>query len=113
MEYEKKACSRCGEFKSLGEFYKQGNRYESLCKECKKRSREKNEVQPSSKNCVAPTKRYDDDRETMPVFDESIFYPEEHCRALGLDDNDIASIVAFFRWHMDQRAKRMKKEEET
>jgi hypothetical protein len=34
-----KACSRCAEFKSLTEFYRQGERYESLCKCCKQKHR--------------------------------------------------------------------------
>ena len=54
--------------------------------------------------------KIDDDRETMPVFDESIFYPEERCKALGLDSEDIDNIVSFVRWNMDQRDKRIAKQ---
>ncbi len=39
VEVNSKACSRCGEFKSLTEFYRQGERYESLCKGCKQKNR--------------------------------------------------------------------------
>ena len=39
MEVNSKACSRCAEFKSLTEFYRQGERYESLCKCCKQKQR--------------------------------------------------------------------------
>jgi hypothetical protein len=47
--------------------------------------------------------KFEDDRETMPVFDESIFYPEEACAKLGFTPEDIKSIIEFFRWHMRQR----------
>lgn len=108
-----KACSRCNEFKSLDDFYKQGSRHESLCKACKRQAREqkKSEAIVADPVVEPPTKTAGefDDRETMPIFDESIFYPEERCRALGLDADDIADITAFVRWHMDQREKRLKK----
>ena len=117
MEYETKACSRCEEFKSLSEFYKQGKRHESLCKSCKKKTRqEKDPPQTSGTDINATSQKplrpkfEDGERETMPVFDESIFHPEESCRAIGLGPSDLADLVAFVRWHMDQREKRLKKE---
>lgn len=125
MKPPDKVCSRCNEFKSLSEFYKQGNRHESLCKECKKNSRSKREktVCPSpllNTETSATAERFqknhhisqDDGREIMPRFDESIFYPQEERRSLGISDDDMDSIVAYFRWQMDQREKRLKKKEE-
>lgn len=47
------------------------------------------------------------DREEMPVFDESIFYPEIARRKLGISDEDMECIVEFFRWHIKQRNRRM------
>ena len=46
----------------------------------------------------------------MPVFDESIFYPEIGRRKLGISDEDMECIVEFFRWHIDQRNRRMDRE---
>ena len=43
----------------------------------------------------------------MPVYDESIFYPEIERRKLGLTDEDMECIVEFFRWHIKQRNRRM------
>lgn len=43
-----------------------------------------------------------DDRETMPVFDESIFDPEAAVKALGFTDEDIEALVRYFRWFIDQ-----------
>ncbi len=39
VEPNEKKCSRCKEFKSAREFYKQGNRLESSCKSCKQKIR--------------------------------------------------------------------------
>ncbi len=47
------------------------------------------------------------EREEMPVFDESIFYPEIARRKLGISDEDMECIVEFFRWHIKQRNRRM------
>lgn len=47
------------------------------------------------------------DREVMPVFDESIFYPAIERRKLGISDEDMECIVEFFRWHIKQRNRRM------
>ena len=32
---EKKRCSKCGQEKSVSEFYKKGNGFEGICKTCK------------------------------------------------------------------------------
>lgn len=48
----------------------------------------------------------------MPTFDESIFNPDEATRALGFDDEDIECLVAYFRWQLEQREIRIKKEKE-
>ena len=47
----------------------------------------------------------------MPTFDESIFYPEEARRSLGINDDDMDSLIAYFRWQLEQREKRKKQEE--
>jgi hypothetical protein len=47
------------------------------------------------------------DRIEMPVFDESIFYPERELYKLGLNDEDIECLVQFFKWHLEQRNRRM------
>ena len=47
------------------------------------------------------------DRDVMPVFDESIFYPEHELYKLGLNDEDIECLVQFFKWHLEQRNRRM------
>lgn len=47
------------------------------------------------------------DREEMPVFDESIFYPERELYKLGLNDEDIECLVKFFKWHVEQRNRRL------
>lgn len=52
------------------------------------------------------------EREVMPTFDESIFNPDEATRALGLNDDDIECLVAYFRWQLEQREIRLKKEKE-
>jgi hypothetical protein len=47
------------------------------------------------------------DREVMPVFDESIFYPERELYKLGMNDEDIECLVQFFKWHLEQRNRRL------
>lgn len=49
----------------------------------------------------------DHEREEMPVYDESIFYPAIERRKLGISDENMESIVEFFRWHIKQRNRRM------
>ncbi len=46
------------------------------------------------------------DRDEMPVYDESIFYPVIERRKLGMTDEDMECIVEFFRWHIQQRNRR-------
>lgn len=121
MESTGKVCSCCSEFKSIRDFYRQGNRHESLCKDCKKGSRGKRDKTTKTNEVVVPAKVSREllesqrsltyDREVMPTFDESIFYPEEATRALGFSDEDMDCIVACFRWLLEQREKKLKKEE--
>lgn len=49
----------------------------------------------------------DDEREEMPVYDETIFYPAIERRKLGINDEDMECIVEFFRWHIKQQNRRM------
>lgn len=120
---EDKVCSCCKEFKSLTEFYKQGNRYESKCKECKKSSRKNkgsnflqaersvifyernksNKNDDKAKNSFHHSSIFD--REIMPEFDESILYPENERRSLGITDDDMDLVVSYFRWQFEQRNK--------
>ncbi len=50
------------------------------------------------------------DRIEMPIFDESIFYPERELYKLGLNDEDIECLVQFFKWHIEQRNRRMNRQ---
>lgn len=43
----------------------------------------------------------------MPVFDKSIFYPERELYKLGMNDEDIEWLVQFFKWHLEQRNRRI------
>lgn len=43
----------------------------------------------------------------MPTFDESIFYPAVARRKLGITDEEMECIVEFFRWHIEQRNRRL------
>jgi hypothetical protein len=54
-------------------------------------------------------KEEDFEIETMPVFDESIFYPGRRHAEYGVDEEDIECLKDFLRWHLDQREKRLKK----
>jgi hypothetical protein len=47
------------------------------------------------------------DQDVMPAHDESIFYPAIKRRKLGITDEDMESIVDFFRWHINQRNRRL------
>ncbi len=123
MEVQGKACTRCHKLKSLTEFYRQGTRHESLCKTCKKSSRAPSQLPPEKTGTPSPpqaqsntetanpqTTRHNE-REAMPVYDESIFYPEEARRALGISDDDMDSVIAYFRWQLEQREKRKRQKE--
>lgn len=48
-------------------------------------------------------------REEMPIYDESIFFPEVERRKLGITDEEMESIVEYFRWQFDQDNKRKAK----
>lgn len=50
------------------------------------------------------------DREEMPVFAESIFYPEVERRELGITDKEMENIVEYFNWHINQINKRKEKQ---
>lgn len=121
METNAKTCSRCHELKPIGEFYRQGNRYESFCKVCKRKSRDgrqdrvadQQEVVPANPDPTpmqAPAPSIESfECDTMPVFDESIFTPEAAPMQLGLSLDDLADITAFVRWLMEQKEKQKKK----
>ena len=50
-------CTQCGEKKPLKDFYRKGNRHESICKECKKSARNKRYQKSQAK-----LNRYKDNR---------------------------------------------------
>ena len=54
---------------------------------------------------LLPTR--DPDRDEMPVYDESIFFPAIERRKLGISDEDMECIVEFFRRHISQRNRRL------
>lgn len=39
----------------------------------------------------------------LPVFDETIFYPEIKKRELGITDDDMKHPVEYFIWQLEQR----------
>lgn len=43
----------------------------------------------------------------MPVFDESIFHHDRELYKLGLNDEAIECLVQFFKWHLEQRNRRL------
>ena len=133
MESTTKVCSRCKKDKSLSEFYKQKDRYESLCKECKKEARFNREREsetkssqsdnksqkldtlsklPSAKRSFENKQFYDFETESMPELDESIFYPERKMIELGLTKDDVADLLSFLRWQLEQKDKRLKNKSE-
>ncbi len=120
-----KQCSCCKKFKSISEFYKQGQRHESLCKDCKKLSRKnrnknENENVDTQKNKYSELKKTDlsassesknkniSDRITLPNYDESLFIFNEERKYLKISDDDMDLVVSFFRWHFEQSKKRKK-----
>lgn len=48
MNENEKVCTRCQKRKDINLFYKQGNRYESLCKDCKRGARAEREEKSST-----------------------------------------------------------------
>jgi hypothetical protein len=50
-------------------------------------------------------KNIDPDREGMPAYDESIFYPAIERRKLGITDEDMECIVEFYQWHIHPNLK--------
>jgi len=124
LEQDKKACSQCKKTKLIAEFYKQGNRYESRCKECKKQARNKSENTglaiskdnfdyqivhsvtkktdlTSSPNPQSPNQKFL--QEFMPVLNEGIFYPEKHRLSLGLGDEDVLEITEYLKFFLNKK----------
>lgn len=129
LESTTKVCSRCKKDKSLSEFYKQKDRYESLCKKCKKEARINREREFDSNGFESdnkfqkldistklyPTERnsegsqfHDSEIESIPELDESIFYPERKIIELGLNKDDVADLLGFLQWQLEQKNKRLK-----
>lgn len=129
MKEATKVCSRCKKDKYLSEFYRQKDRYESLCKVCKKEARVNREKGfeakssqsdnnfqnlgiptklPSTEKSSERTLLYDFEIESMPEIDESIFYPERKIMDLGLSKDDVAELSGFLRWQLEQKDKRFK-----
>jgi hypothetical protein len=88
-----KPCSRCKKFKSADQFYKQGARIESLCKQCKQEARShrcapkvatacaENEQSVSSANTsVQELQSYEDLGFTKDEFSEIVEFFQELSR---------------------------------
>lgn len=92
MEANSKACTRCGEFKSLTQFYRQGERYESLCKCCKQKTRSERQtknaeiIQPPTES-AASKKVSDIDRARGP----------RTYKDLGFTQETFLELVDFYR----------------
>ncbi len=103
MEQTRKECTRCKEFKSVNLFYKQGGRYESLCKDCKKHARkgrhqESFEVQKFSQTSAG----------YVPVTGEiSPKGKPKTYEDLGLTKNEFMEVVEFFKelMRLDQKGR--------
>ena len=90
-----KHCSRCKEFKSAGEFYRQGNRLESVCKQCKQKARNQRQQkkdQPSNSEANSELS-IGNKASTLPQSDFRNAGYEE----LGLTREDFIEVVGFFR----------------
>jgi hypothetical protein len=87
-----KNCSRCQKFKSVSEFYRQGDRLESVCKVCKQKARverKKNGLQSPSEN-NGPDEQKSTDELPLPKNPRS--YED-----FGLTRTDFLEIVEFFQ----------------
>lgn len=93
MKLDGKKCSRCQKFKSAKEFYRQGDRLESLCKSCKRQARNskrEQELASTEKSQQAPNatasqmdrapKSYEDLEFTKEDFLEIVDYFKELLR---------------------------------
>jgi hypothetical protein len=83
VEEHGKSCSVCKKFKSLGEFYKQGDRYESRCKLCKNQTRKKQKTSEPLSPFV---------QEIISTTDGS-----GTCQDLGLSKEEFSEVIDFFQ----------------
>ena len=100
VKQDEKKCSRCQKFKSAEEFYNQGDRLESNCKECKRKARgAKREVPVPSENSVG-----DPTPESTSPAGESKGPPKSY-EDLGFTKEEFLEIVDFFQelMRLDQK----------
>lgn len=103
MEVSKKACTRCKEFKSLELFYRQGDRIESVCKDCKKEARKKKKFEEEKIDSPqTETKIIDEAPAATPHTGKPRSYED-----LGLTKNEFLEVVEFFKelMRLDQKGK--------
>ncbi len=94
MMTDGKTCSCCQKFKFFGEFYRQADRIESVCKDCKQRARK--ERKNKSRQPVPCTAEL---QTTSTVIDppKSEQQKAKSYEDYGLTRNDFLEIVEFFR----------------
>lgn len=86
MEFDGKKCSRCQKFKSAQEFYRQGDRLESLCKSCKRQTRSaRHKPMPEA---IAPP---------QPPSEPRTDQPPKSYEDLGFTKEEFLEIADFFK----------------
>lgn len=103
MESQAKTCSRCKKFKSAELFYKQGDRYESICKDCKKEARKDRSVEPAKEDSASTNET------EQPMAAEQVLRKEKpkSYEDLGLTKNEFLEVVEFFKelMRLDQKGR--------
>ena len=92
LEVIKKACSNCEEFKSLEEFYRQGERYESLCKCCKQKARDQRKTKSSKVLEKIPIENPMPIPSGLDISSQAATYEE-----FGLTRETFLELVDFYR----------------
>ncbi len=72
-----KHCSRCKKFKSADQFYKQGDRLESLCKQCKLESRHNRNAPKQEPATDQPSSSGDTEQRDPQSYEDLGFTKEE------------------------------------
>jgi hypothetical protein len=101
VKQDEKKCSRCQKFKSAEAFYKQGDRLESCCKECKRKAKmAKSEVQPT----IAENSSGEPAPASAPPASENKGPPKSY-EDLGFTKEEFLEIVDFFQelMRLDQK----------
>ena len=102
MKQDGKTCSRCQKFKSAEEFYQQGDRLESRCKQCKHKARSAKRESPpiSSENS-------NDETASPPLAGESKGPPQTY-EDFGFTKEEFLEIVDFYKelMRLDQKGEK-------